>query len=698
MVIKRIHGMSTRRIVLLIVMLSMLFGAPVMGGNGNVKSPADAQTPSVELMDNMAVYMKQEAAQVKKDLKYQAQSLFEHTPLGWNVKTLEYAFRQAVMLPTRGPQLISHILEQSRLLGVAGSAIMCVFLLAVGYSLIWRKRVLVKSEALAKPLIERMPEEIRPYFYLVLVSVTAALIPLIILGFFSLLKELIAYDAPWFILIGKLLGLWSIGALLMSLVSGIVDRGILEIRTEYGGIVVRLLRAVILYILIGIAVLWSTEALGLPDDFFALLQFIIFLSIVIVLFLFFLRKRLVLSLLPQLPYLSYQGFLKGLDRYYYLAILMTFLSGILWCIGFKYFSKTLWIKTWAIAGVYVGFSIIYHMLMKRFQKWSDGIELSDEKTHTLIRSLKILTFYITIIIAILVMMNLLGVMEPIRKIMSFPIMSVGGSSLSLWVLLEAGLMVAAFYYASRPICAYLDYKVYPTIGVEPGLAYAINTFLKYFLLFLGAMIALEIVGFDLRSLMVFAGAVGIGIGLAMQNLASSLISGFVIIFGGKIRKGDWLDVNGTIGEVTEIYLRETNVRTRDNIEFIIPNSALISKTIINYSLSSPIIRIRIPFGVSYAADPHEISRLSISVAEKEPLVKVVKKPDVWFTGYGENSINFDLLVWIDIRKESADYVRSCLYFALFDTFRAAGIEIPFPQRDLHIRSGIPWEKRAEPTE
>ncbi|MDO8971390.1 MAG: hypothetical protein Q7U74_11925, partial [Saprospiraceae bacterium] len=289
----------------MIVIFPMLFCAPVMGENGIAKSPAEAQTPSVELLDDMAVYMKQEAAQVKKDLTHQAQSLFQHTPLGWDIKTLDYAIQQAAMLPARVPQLISHILEQSRILGVAGSAIMFVFFVAVGYSLIGRKRLLVKSEALARPLIERLPEEIRPYFYLVLVSIIAALIPLILLGLFSLVKGLIDYDAPWFILIGKLLGLWSIGAFLMSLVSGIVDRGILEIRTEYGGITVRLLRAVILYILVGIAVLWSVGALGLPDDFLALLQFIIFLSIVIVLFLLFLRKKIVLSLLPQLPYSSY---------------------------------------------------------------------------------------------------------------------------------------------------------------------------------------------------------------------------------------------------------------------------------------------------------------------------------------------------------------------------------------------------------
>jgi small-conductance mechanosensitive channel len=256
--------------------------------------------------------------------------------------------------------------------------------------------------------------------------------------------------------------------------------------------------------------------------------------------------------------------------------------------------------------------------------------------------------------------------------------------------------MAAFFYASQFICAYLDYKVYPTIGVESGLAYAIDTFLKYFLVFIGALISLQIVGFDLRALLVFAGAIGIGIGLAMQSLASNLISGFVIIFGGKIRKGDWVEVGDRLGEVTDIYLRATKVRTRDNIEYLIPNSELISTTIINYSLTTPMIRIRIPFGVSYSADPHDVERVVLEMAEKETSLVSYRKPEIRFTGYGDSSIDFELLVWMDIRKNARDFVISRLYFGMFDALKDAGIEIPFPQRDLHIRSGVPWEKMAKP--
>jgi small-conductance mechanosensitive channel len=203
---------------------------------------------------------------------------------------------------------------------------------------------------------------------------------------------------------------------------------------------------------------------------------------------------------------------------------------------------------------------------------------------------------------------------------------------------------------------------------------------------IGFFISLDIVGINLRFLLVFAGAIGIGVGLGLQNIAANVISGFTIIFGGKIRKGDWIEMEGTLGTVTDIYLRATKVRTRDNIEYLIPNSDLISKTIVNYSLSSPMIRIDLPVGISYKSDPREAERIMLEVAERERLVSKYKKPVVRFTEYADSSINFELLIWIDVRKVPRRIVRSALYFAIFDEFKKSGIEIPFPQRDVHIRS------------
>ncbi len=167
-----------------------------------------------------------------------------------------------------------------------------------------------------------------------------------------------------------------------------------------------------------------------------------------------------------------------------------------------------------------------------------------------------------------------------------------------------------------------------------------------------------------------------------------MISGFSIIFGGKIRKGDWIESGGHLGVVTDIYLRATKLRTRDNIEYLIPNSELMSNTIVNYSLSSPLVRIGLPLGVSYNSDPSQVEKILLAAAEAEPLVSDQEKPAVRFIGYGDSSIDFELLIWIDVRNVARRRVKSALYFTIFDEFKKAGIEIPFPQRDIHIRSAL----------
>ncbi|MEJ2475324.1 MAG: mechanosensitive ion channel, partial [Desulfobacterales bacterium] len=258
--------------------------------------------------------------------------------------------------------------------------------------------------------------------------------------------------------------------------------------------------------------------------------------------------------------------------------------------------------------------------------------------------------------------------------------------ITLWLILKAALILLAFVFASRLLQAYLDYRVYPALGIDPGLGYALNISLKYTLIVIGLLISLKAVGLDLRFLLVFAGAAGIGIGLGLQSIAANVVSGFTLIFGAKVRKGDWVEVKNTLGLVTDIFLNATRIRTRDNIEYLIPNSNFVSDTIVNYSLTSPMIRITVPVGVSYNADPRVVEKILLDVASKEPMVTDYQSPVVRFKEYGDNSINFDLLVWIDVRETPRRKLRSGLYFAIFDELKKAGIEIPFPQRDIHLRS------------
>ena len=258
-------------------------------------------------------------------------------------------------------------------------------------------------------------------------------------------------------------------------------------------------------------------------------------------------------------------------------------------------------------------------------------------------------------------------------------------------------MIVTFLLFSRLLRAWLDYKVYPSLGVDEGLAYAINTFVNYFLLIIGLLLAMRAVGLDLRVLLVMAGAIGIGVGFGLQNMAANLFSSFTLVFGRRIKKGDWIQIDEALGSVKEVGLAATRVWTRDNVELIIPNSDLTSKAIINYSLSEPLVRIHVPVGVSYRSNPEEVTKILLDAAEGNPSLSKDREPSVWFTEYGESSLNFELLVWIDVRKVSEKQVRSELYYVIFEAFDKAGIEIPFPQRDIHIRSGVslPKEKPVE---
>jgi small-conductance mechanosensitive channel len=406
----------------------------------------------------------------------------------------------------------------------------------------------------------------------------------------------------------------------------------------------------------------------------------------VVLFLLFLDKKAMLSLLPELSNSGYQGFVRILNRHYYPLLFLSFLIALLWCIGYRQLGRVVLVKIWSTIGAFLLILLVFHILTVWLKNWIKRKDRANETAQFLYRSLRMLLLYATAIATVIIVFNLLGLLDPLHRLMSFSIVKLGNTHITLWIIIKAVLILTTFVFASRLLQAYLDYKVYPSIGVDPGLGYALNTFFKYLSIIIGFLISLRIVGIDLRLLLVFAGAAGIGIGLGLQNMAANVISGFSIIFGGKIRKGDWIEAGHTLGTVTDIYLRATKVRTRDNIEYLIPNADLISKTIVNYSLSSAMIRIELPVGVSYNADPEQVQKILLAVAKKEPLVSDYREPAVRFVEYGDNSINFELLIWIDVRTTARRKVRSALYFSVFEEFKKAGIEIPFPQRDIHIRS------------
>jgi small-conductance mechanosensitive channel len=681
--------MKARRFAFIGLCFMVLLAAEVQNvysGEPGVSKAQDA--PRIGIAEDVGEAAKREAAKVREDLEKQAKSLFEREPLGWDVQTAQYVYRVVLSVPSRIPQLTGRIVEESRVLGLLGSALILLFVIAALYSLLGQTRAIQWVEREVQPVSQHIPENYYPYFLSFIKVVASALIPLILLGLFSLINKMIDYRAAWFQLTGRLLLLWAVGVLILRLLKETLTQNLFEAAVNYGKVIFRYARLIIMYVIIGIAAFWAAEAFKVRTDVLELIRFAVSLSVVTVLFLFFLKKNTFLTLLPELPYRGYRWILSFLKSYYYLVLIVSFLAALIWCFGYHGLGELVLTKIWFTLVALLAITLTHYSLSERLKRWSQKLQARDETAQFLGRSIKTLLLYATVLFTAIVVLNLLGLLNPLEMIMSFPIFQLGDTQVTPWIIIKAILILLSFVFASRLLQAYLDYKVYPAIGIDAGLGYALNTFFKYMSLAIGLVISINLVGIDLRFLLVFAGAAGIGIGLGLQNMAANIISGFSIIFGGKIRKGDWIEVGETMGVVTDIYLRATKVRTRDNIEYLIPNSDLISNTIVNYSLSSPLIRIELPVGVSYNADPRDVERIMVGVAEKEPLVSDYEKPLARFVEYGDSSINFELLVWIDVRAVPRRKVKSALYFAIFDEFKKAGIEIPFPQRDVHIRSNV----------
>lgn len=220
-----------------------------------------------------------------------------------------------------------------------------------------------------------------------------------------------------------------------------------------------------------------------------------------------------------------------------------------------------------------------------------------------------------------------------------------------------------------------------------GVSQSIGTIIQYVFVLIGGLIVVQST-INLGSLTVLAGALGVGIGFGLQNIANNFISGLIILFERPVKVGDRIEVGGVAGDVTKISSRATTINTNDNISIIVPNSEFISKQVINWSHNDRNVRFHVPVGVSYNEDPAQIKEILMAVATKHPAVMKKPGPEVLFVEYGDSSLNFELLVWTNKYIDRPIVLRSQLLYEIFEKFKEHDIEIPFPQRDLHIKSGL----------
>jgi small-conductance mechanosensitive channel len=218
-----------------------------------------------------------------------------------------------------------------------------------------------------------------------------------------------------------------------------------------------------------------------------------------------------------------------------------------------------------------------------------------------------------------------------------------------------------------------------------GTAYAVGRIMQYVVVTTGVLVGLENVGVSLKSLAAFSAVVMVGIGFGLQNIAQNFISGIILLVERPVQKGDFIHVGDTVGTVEEIAMRATRVVTRDGIAIIVPNSELIASRVINRSAPTNTARVLVRVGVAYGTDTRLVRQTLMEVADHDHRVLKQPAPHVFFRDFGESAMIFELAVWIDTPQHEF-LITSDLRFAIDGAFRRMHIQIPFPQRELHMRA------------
>ena len=273
-----------------------------------------------------------------------------------------------------------------------------------------------------------------------------------------------------------------------------------------------------------------------------------------------------------------------------------------------------------------------------------------------------------------------------RFLILYSLFKVGPLSITPLFLLKAAVFLFLLISVSHIMQRVLLGRIFRHLHVSDAQKFALGRFATYLFFLGGLFIGLQSLGVNLNSLVVFGGAVGVGVGLGLQNVVSNFVAGLILLVEQPIRIRDRVVTGTTMGDVIKIAARSTWIRTNENIVVIVPNNEFINNPVTNWTANDPNVRINVTVGVGYSSDPQRIRELLLEAATAHPDVLKDPKPDVIFTDYGDNSLNFALRVWTASRAHAPAVLKSDLYFALFQLFEKNKIELPFPQRDLHIRS------------
>lgn len=265
-----------------------------------------------------------------------------------------------------------------------------------------------------------------------------------------------------------------------------------------------------------------------------------------------------------------------------------------------------------------------------------------------------------------------------------PLFSIGETSVNSLDLLGSLLLLVLVFYSGRWVREITFSWLYSNIR-DLGIRNSLSVFTQYAVVVIGLLVALSVIGIDLTSLTVFAGALGVGIGFGLQNIANNFISGIILLAERPVRSRDWVTIGDKEGEVSQIGMRSVTLTTWDNQDVIIPNADLVSNAFINWTRSNNVVRTVLFIGIHYQDDPHQAQAVIEEAVTMQPEVSLDPPPRIWLHEFGASSVDFRVHYYLDVKQFSRLEVKSKVLFAIWDALKEAGISIPYPQQDIYIK-------------
>lgn len=284
----------------------------------------------------------------------------------------------------------------------------------------------------------------------------------------------------------------------------------------------------------------------------------------------------------------------------------------------------------------------------------------------------------------------------IQEALTVPVFRMGETVITLGNVLYLVVLVLLLTWLSGLIRRLVVRAMMRRGRIDVGTAQAVGSIVRYALVLVGLLVIIQTAGINLTTLNVLAGAVGIGVGFGLQTIAANFISGLILLIGRPIKVGDRIEIGdvgsgGVLGDVVEISARATTVLTNDNVAIIVPNSRFVEQPVVNWSHNDRRVRFGVPVQVAYGTDVRMVEQLLIEVAKADSNVLSTPAPAVRFLEFGDSGLKLELRAWSASLMDRKSLLISNLNFAIYDAFNARGVEIPFPQRVVHVRKELPGE-------